>query len=570
MKKANINMFQGRRYLALALILLIFMVLFMRAIQLQWLEADFYEQKGVKTQVGVVEMPAHRGVINDRFGEALAISTPVYSISANPRVIKHNSHSIKLAATILQLDEAQLFHKIQQRADKYFVYLKRHVPPDVAEAIQEQALAGISVSEEYRRYYPAGEMLAHVVGLTNIDGKGIEGIEHAYDDWLHGEPGSKRVIKDGRRQVIADVELIESAKEGRELQLSIDKRIQYLAYRELRKALKKHVAKSGSVVVLSVDTGEILAMTNLPVFNPNDRRYTKHDEMRNRAITDRFEPGSTIKPFLIAAKLESDFDQIKSQIDTAPGSYQYGELEVKDARDYGRIGLSTLVAKSSNVGAVKIALSMDPAQIWSVYQGVGFGQLSGSGITGENEGELKNHTEWNKLQHATIAYGYGLSATTLQLARAYSVFANRGILYPVSFIAQQESPQGVRVMSSQTAQAVLHMMQSVVSAGGTGSRARMKAYSSAGKTGTSKKSIEGGYSDTNYVALFAGLAPFKQPKIVVVVMVDTPTRNGYSGGQVAAPVFANIAEGALRLMNIVPDQINADEGQMVLAEGGIK
>jgi len=444
------------------------------------------------------------------------------------------------------------------------------VPPSVAEAILEKNITGISVSEEYRRYYPAGEMLAHVVGLTNIDGKGIEGIEHAYDDWLHGEPGSKRVIKDGRRQVIADVELIEAAKQGRELQLSIDKRIQYLAYRELRRAIQTHAAQSGSVVVLSVDTGEVLAMTNLPVFNPNDRRYAKHKEMRNRAITDRFEPGSTIKPFLIAAQLESDFTQIQSQIDTAPGYYQYGKLEVKDARDYGRVDFATLMAKSSNVGAVKVALNMDPSQIWSLYQAVGFGQLSGSGITGESEGELKNYSEWNKLQHATIAYGYGLSTTTLQLARAYSVFANHGILYPVSFIAQSEKPSGIRVMSTDTAQAVLHMMQAVVSAGGTGSRARMKAYSSAGKTGTSKKSIQGGYSETDYVALFAGLAPFEQPKIVVVVMIDTPTQNGYAGGQVAAPVFANIAEGALRLMNVIPDQINSNEGQMALAVGGIK
>jgi len=570
MKKATTNMFQGRRYFVLAVILLIFVLLFMRAIQLQWLEAEFYEQKGIKTQIGVVEMPAHRGVINDRHGEALAISTPVYSISANPRVILNNLDSVKLASSILQLDEVQLIKKIQQKADKYFVYLKRHVPPDVAEAILEKKITGISVSEEYRRYYPAGEMLAHVVGLTNIDGKGIEGVEHAYDDWLHGEPGSKRVIKDGRRQVIADVELIEAAKEGRELQLSIDKRIQYLAYRELRHAIQLHAAQSGSVVVLSVDTGEVLAMTNLPVFNPNDRRYAKYNEMRNRAITDRFEPGSTIKPFLIAAQLESDFTQIQRQIDTAPGYYQYGELEVKDARDYGRVDLATLIAKSSNVGAVKVALSMDPSQIWSIYQAVGFGQLSGSGITGESEGELKNYSEWNKLQHATIAYGYGLSTTTLQLARAYSVFANRGVLYPVSFIVQQEKPLGIRVMSAETAQAVLHMMQAVISAGGTGHRARMKAYSSAGKTGTSKKSIQGGYSDTDYVALFAGLAPFKQPKIVVVVMIDTPTQNGYAGGQVAAPVFANIAEGTLRLMNVVPDQINSNEGQMALAVGGVR
>ena len=568
MKKAQLKTFNGRRYFSLGLILLVFILLFMRAVQLQLLDAEFYEQKGIKTQVSVVEIPAHRGVIKDRHGEALAISTPVYSISANPRVILQHPESIVSVARILQLDPVRLRSKIESRAEKYFVYLKRHVPPAVAETIMHSQLAGISTQEEYRRYYPAGDMLAHVIGLTNIDGEGIDGIEHAYDDWLHGEPGKKRVLRDGKRQIIADIESIEAPKQGSELVLSIDKRIQYLAHRELKRAIQKHAAASGSVVVLSVATGEVLAMTNLPVYNPNDRRNAIHNQMRNRAITDRFEPGSTIKPFLLAASLERDIHSLNSVIETAPGHFQYGQLAVKDARNYGQITLSTLLAKSSNVGAVKVALNMQPATIWSLYQAVGFGQLTGSGMTGETEGELESYSEWNKLQRATIAFGYGMSTTSLQLARAYSVLANDGIRLPVTFIAHQDPPPGTRVISAATTTAIVNMMRGVVSAEGTGSRAQMKSYSSAGKTGTSKKFIKGGYSEEDYVALFAGFAPYNNPQIVVVVMVDTPTSNGYSGGMVAAPAFAKIAEGSLRLMNILPDQINTSEGQIVLAAGG--
>lgn len=570
MRKKSIKTFNGRRYFSLVLLLLLFVALFMRAIQLQLLDAEFYEQKGIKTQVSVVEIPAHRGVIKDRHGEALAISTPVYSISANPRVILQYPKSISAVAKILQLDENRLQEKIESRADKYFVYLKRHVPPMVHEAIRESNLSGVFSEEEYRRYYPTGDMLAHVIGLTNIDGKGIDGIEHTYDDWLHGKSGKKRVLRDGKRQTIKDIESIQPPKQGNELRLSIDKRIQYLAHRELKRALQKHAAASGSVVVLSALNGEVLAMANLPVFNPNDRREARHDQMRNRAITDRFEPGSTIKPFLLAANLEQNIDKSDNAIDTAPGYFQYGQLKVTDAKNYGQINMTTLLAKSSNVGAVKVALSMEPMTIWSLYQSVGFGQLTGSGMTGESEGELKNYSEWNKLQRATIAYGYGISTTALQLARAYNVLANRGMLLPVTFIAGQDQPRGVRVISKPTAKLITEMMRVVVSTEGTGPRAKMKSYSSAGKTGTSKKFIKGGYSDQDYVALFAGFAPFNNPQIVVVVMLDTPTINGYSGGLVAAPVFAKVAEGALRLMNVVPDQINSTEGQIVFAVGGNK
>ncbi|MEM7304305.1 MAG: penicillin-binding protein 2 [Pseudomonadota bacterium] len=568
MRKAKLKTFNARRYILLFAILCVFSLLFVRAVQLQLLHADFYNEEGSNRYIRTVEIPANRGVINDRFGQALAISTPVYSIWARPQTALDNPDSIIHAANALDMDASRLSKKLQKKKEKQFVYLKRHALPDVADQIRESRTPGISLRREYRRYYPAGEMAGHILGLTNIDDQGLEGIELAFDDWLHGEPGKKRVIKDGYGKIVADIELVQESRPGKSLSLSIDKRIQYLAYRELKRTVTRHAARAGSVVVLSVNSGEILAMVNLPAFNPNDRSNAKYSSIRNRAITDVFEPGSTVKPFLIAAALESGEFRPGSKVDTAPGFYKTSGLKVSDYKNYGVVDMQTLLAKSSNVGAVKVALKLDEEVVWKQYQAVGFGSLTGSGFPGEREGKLDSYTVWSKTQRATMAYGYGMSTTALQLARAYSVIANDGILLPVSFVAHHEAVSSQRIMSPQIANTLKNMLRAVVSPEGTGRQAMMQSYSAAGKSGTSKKSEGGEYAEAKYISLFAGMAPADQPEIVVVAVIDEPTRHGYYGGAVAGPLFAKVSEGSLRLMNVPPDKVNFKRNNLLLVEAG--
>ncbi len=567
MRKAKEKVFAGRRYLLLFAVFCVFMLLFARAAQLQLLHADFYNEEGSNRHVRTVEIPANRGVITDRHGEALAISTPVYSIWAHPKTVMENPQSIIDAANVLGLNKSKLTKKIKERKNKQFVYVKRHVFPNVADELKQKKVIGISSVREYRRYYPTGEMAAHVVGLTNIDDQGLEGIELAFDDWLHGSPGKKRVLKNGRGTVIGDIGLVTEPHHGKDLVLSIDKRIQYLAYRELKRTIDRYSAKAGSVVVLSVDNGEVLAMANLPAFNPNDRSNAKIDSIRNRAITDVFEPGSTVKPFLIAAAIENGTYKVNSKINTAPGYFKIGGLLVKDYRNYGVVDMKTILSKSSNVGAVRIALKMSQEQVWTQYQAVGFGQLTGSGFPGERAGKLDSYASWNKTQRATLAYGYGMSTTVLQLARAYLVIANDGVLLPTSFVVNDQVATGKRVMSGRTARAVRSMLEGVLTKEGTGSRASMQGYSAAGKTGTSRKSQGGGYSKDNYIALFAGMAPADKPEVVVVALIDQPSKaDGYYGGEVAAPLFSRITEGALRLMNVPPNLIDDKKRGLLMTE----
>ena len=570
MKKSKLKTFNARRYILLFAILCVFFLLFARAVQLQLLHADFYTEEGSNRYIRTVEIPANRGVIKDRHDQALAISTPVYSIWAHPKTALENPDSIKHAAKAMGVDAKRLTRKLNKKKSKQFVYLKRHALPDIADQIREQKTPGISLTREYRRYYPAGEMAGHIVGLTNIDDQGLEGIELAFDDWLHGEPGKKRVIKDGYGNIVADIELVRESRPGKNLNLSIDKRIQYLAYRELKRTVAKHAARAGSVVVLSTRTGEILAMVNLPAFNPNDRSNAKYNSIRNRAITDVFEPGSTVKPFLIAAALESGEFRPGSKVNTAPGYFKTSGLKVTDYKNYGVVDMRTLLAKSSNVGAVKVALKLDDELVWQQYQAVGFGRLTGSGFPGEREGKLDSYTVWNKSQRATMAYGYGMSATALQLARAYSVIANNGVLLPVSFIASDRVDTAQRIMSSETAATVRDMLKAVVSAEGTGRAAIMQSYTAAGKTGTSKKSQDGEYTEAKYVSLFAGMAPADKAEIVVVAVIDEPTRHGYYGGAVAGPLFSKVAEGSLRLMNVPPDRFNYKHKNLLFVEAGEK
>lgn len=558
--------FAMRRQLLMLAIFSVFVVLFGRALQLQLLHADFYQQQGSDRRVRVVEIPAYRGLIKDRNDNPLAISTPVYSVWADPQKALENSAGIEQVAQMLNMKSADLIKKLSARKDKRFVYIKRHVLPDVVKSMLDKKISGIDLKREYRRYYPAGEMSSHLVGLTNIDDQGLEGVELAYDDWLRGVPGKKRVLIDGTGTVISNIDLVQEPRHGKDLLLSIDRRIQYMAYRELKKAVLQHGAKAGSVVVLSVGSGEVLGVANYPSLNPNNRAKASYNLIRNRAITDVFEPGSTIKPFLVAAALDTGKFKPTTQIDTSPGYYQLGATRVSDFKNYGLINVSSVLSKSSNVGAVLMALKIDEENVWDTYQKVGFGKLSGSGFPGERAGELVDYTQWNKSQRATLSYGYGMSTTTLQLARAYSVLASDGILRPLTFLYSNKSASAERVMSARTTKKVRQMLEGVVSEAGTGSKAIMQGYTAAGKTGTSRKIESGQYVEDKHLALFAGMAPAAEPKVVVVVVIDQPSKGGYYGGAVAAPVFASITESALRLMNVPPQHSDKSIRDVLITE----
>jgi len=492
-------------------------------------------------------------MITDRHGEPLAISTPVDSVWANPQELIVARDRLPELAGLLGLPVDGVQQLLAGRGDREFVYLRRHVAPDLAREVMAFGLPGVALQREYRRYYPAGEVAGHVLGFTNIDDVGQEGIELAYDDHLRAEPGSKQVIKDRLGHVIDEVGSIREPRPGHDLRLSLDRRIQYLAYRELKAAVQRHNASSATAVVLDVRTGEVLAMVNQPSFNPNNRRVLQGKNYRNRAVTDVFEPGSTLKPFTIAAALESGRYQPGTVIDTTPGWFQVGRLTVRDIRDFGPIDVTTVITKSSNVGASKIALDLPGEEFWQVLDRVGFGAPTGSGLPGEVAGMLTSPRRWGPVEKATLSYGYGLSVTPLQLAQAYGVLANGGIRVPVSLLARDEQPAGERVLSQTTVSDLVRMMETVVSPVGTARRAAVTGYRVAGKTGTVKKSVAGGYSDNSYVAVFAGMAPASRPRLVTVVMVNEPRGKEYYGGLVAAPAFARIMAGALRLMNITPD-----------------
>lgn len=543
-----------RRRLVLGVFALAMLSLVARAVYLQVLERDFLQGEGDARHQRVVAIPAHRGMISDRNGEPLAISTPVDSVWANPQEAVSAREALPRLARVLGMDRDELYRRLAERSGREFVYLARHVNPEVAQQVMALAIPGVSLQREYRRYYPMGEVTGHVLGFTNVDDRGQEGLELAYDAWLAGEPGAKRVIRDRLGRTVEDVERIRAPRPGKSLQLSIDRRVQYLAYRELKAAVQAHGARSGSIVVLDAVNGEILAMVNQPTFNPNSRKGLRGDLYRNRAVTDVFEPGSTIKPFTIAAGLESGAYRPSSRVDTAPGLLRVAGHTIRDARNYGVIDLGTVITKSSNVGASKIALSLDPADLWGMFSRVGFGQVTGSSFPGEASGVLSGYARWREIERATLAFGYGLSVTPLQLTQAYASLAADGVLHPATFIAGQQTAAR-RVMQPATARAVRAMMNGVVSDTGTGLRASVPGYQVAGKTGTVRKSTGGGYADDRYIAVFAGMAPASAPRLVAVVMINEPNAGGYYGGEVAAPIFARVMSGALRLLDITPDDV---------------
>jgi cell division protein FtsI (penicillin-binding protein 3) len=561
MSDQGLQFYPGRRRFVLGLILIAAALLAWRLVDLHVLRKDFLQGEGDARALRVVSMAAHRGMIVDRHGEPLAISTPVDSVWANPGDVQFEGKQRAQLAKLLDMSSAQLQKLLSSHSKREFAYLQRHVHPDLAQQIMNLKIPGISLQREYRRYYPTGEVSGHVLGFTNIDDIGQEGMELAYDDWLRGHAGSKRVLKDRLGHVIADVESIKSPQAGKALQISIDRRLQYLAYTELKAAVQKHKALSASLVMMDVKTGEVLAMVNQPTFNPNNRKNLQGKRYRNRAVTDLFEPGSTIKPFTIAAALDAGLYQADTMIDTSPGLYKVGTNTVRDTRNYGSIDVASVIMKSSNVGASKIALSLPAERIWKLFRKAGFGEITSSGFSGESSGLLTDYKKWTDIDRATLAFGYGMSVTPLQLAQAYTVFARQGHLQPATMLrvgAGHESPAPIRVMKASTAKSILRMLESVVTKEGTGIRAQVKGYRVAGKTGTARKSGVGGYVDDRYVAVFAGLAPVTNPRIVTVVIVNEPSGKDYYGGVVAAPVFAHVTAGALRLLNVAPDNLNID------------
>ncbi len=567
---AKLEQFNTRRVFALTMIALAFIGLFVRACYLQLIEADFLHAKGNNLYVRSMKISAHRGAIYDRNGQPLAISTPVYRVIADPQISSQYPESIQLVAQTLGISESKLKQKIKQRKQKRYLSIQRHVLPETAQQLKGMRNTGFRVEREYRRYYPGGEMAAHLIGLTNSDDAGVEGLEKVYESWLGGAAGKKKVAKDKRGRVVADIGQMLPPKLGKDLSLSLDKRIQYVVYRELKKAVLKHQAKTGSVVVLDPANGEILAIANYPGLNPNNRNNvgaSSIDQLiRNRAIADVFEPGSTAKPFVMAAAFEGGHYKVASTIDTNPGVLKVGSTTVRDKNNLGIIDMTTILSKSSNVGSVKVALNTPEEDLWRIYSNVGFGQTSGSGLLGEQSGVLKNYIDWNKGQRITLAFGYGMSVTTLQLARAYGVLANDGVLAEVSFVHGDSQAGGRRILSAKTTQQIRQMLRKVVSVEGTAQQARLQVYTAAGKTGTSRKLSNGEYAKDQHIALFAGMAPATQPEVVIVVMIDQPTQGGYYGGVVAGPVFARVAETVLRLRNVRPDRI-LDAGSSLLLSG---
>ena len=564
--------YRGRRWTVLGFFLGAAALLVWRAVDQQIFEKDFLQSEGADRYVERVKVPAHRGLITDRRGAILAASTPVDSVGADPVRLPRDDRVLVPLAEALGMQTEELRRRLSRYAGRRFVYLKRRLPPHRAEAVERLVKAlhipGVQMEREYRRYYPAGEVFAHVIGFTGVDDLGQEGLELAYDQALRGEPGAKRVLRDGRRQVVADVANIRMPRPGSNLALSIDRRLQFIAYRALKAAVRQHRAKAGSAVMLDVRSGEVLAMVNQPSYNPNGSRSNKGGRLRNRVATDTFEPGSTMKPFTVATALELGRYRPDSPIDTTPGYFKVGRRLIRDHNNLGQIDVTTVITKSSNVGAGKIALELPKEALWERLRAFGFGEGSGSGYPGEATGTLRPPEEWARIDQATLAYGYGISVTVLQLAEAYAVLAADGLRRPLSLLRRERPPEARRVLSAGTARALRRMLETVVAEGGTAPQARVPGYRVAGKTGTGKKYSRKGYSEKKYRALFAGMAPASDPRLVMVVMVDEPRAGKYYGGQVAAPVFARAMGEALRLLNVAPDDVPGGTARLVALETG--
>lgn len=525
-----------------------------RAVNLQVVEKDFLQDQGAARFLREVEIPTMRGPITDRNGEPLAVSVPVESVWVNPSLVLEQANAVSALASVLGSEANEIERRLLQRREREFVWLRRRVAPDMVDAIRNLDLDGVYFQREYQRFYPSGEVAAHVIGFTNVDDVGQEGLELAYNDWLQGVPGSKRVIRDRRGRVIEDVELVREARAGRELRLTIDRRLQYLAYRELKRAVQEHEADSASLVMLDATNGEVLAMVNQPAYNPNQRPLRLDDRMRNRAVTDVFEPGSIIKPFTLAAILESGQVTPDTIVDTTPGKLEVGGHFIRDISNYGEIDVTHVITKSSNVGMAKLALAQDGQHLWNMLSRFGLGEVTGLGFPGESPGVLRRYQRWRPLEQATLSYGYGLSVTPLQMAQAYGAIADKGRLHRPRLVLGSD-PVTESVLDPALAQKLAAMLETVTGPDGTAKNANLPLFRVAGKTGTSRKVGAGGYHD-RYVSSFAGYAPVANPRLICVVMINDPAGDDYYGGLVAAPVFAEVMKGALRLLNVPPDDLN--------------
>ncbi|MFT6388095.1 MAG: cell division protein FtsI (penicillin-binding protein 3) [Cellvibrionaceae bacterium] len=514
---------------------------------------EFLQRQGLDRTLRSETIPGLRGVITDRHGEPLAISTPVVSLWANPKeLLAAKEQWPELAKLLVGVNIVDLEKKLKHYRNKEFMYLRRHLTPADAAVILGMNVNGVYAQQEYRRFYPAGEVTSHIVGFTNVDDKGQEGIELAYDSWLAGVNGKKQVLKDLRGRTFKDVSLIAEASAGKDIVLSIDLRLQYLAYKELKEVVKAHRAISGSIVLLDVVTGEVLAMANQPSYNPNDRSGLKPSVLRNRAMTDQFEPGSTMKPLTIMAALETGRFHPSTEIDTHPGYLQVGRKTLLDPVNYGVMSIEKILKKSSQVGLTKIGLDLDGDSIRDMFFRVGLGQDTGTGFPGEAIGRLPSHSKWQPIVQANYSFGYGISVTALQLAQAYSVIADSGRKKPVSLLKVNQVVHSESVVEPHYANQVATMLQGVVKKGGTGTRASIPAYQAAGKTGTIHKVGNGGYADDRYLSLFAGFAPAEDPRLIAVVVINEPKSGQYFGGEVAAPVFSTLVERSLRLLQVRP------------------
>lgn len=514
---------------------------------------EFLQNQGDARMVRLESLPAYRGVITDRRGEPLAVSTPMISLWANPKVLVESDADVMRLAAGLNLDANELLDRVERLGGREFMYLRRNMTPNAAEDILDLEIPGVYSRREFQRFYPAAEVTSHLLGFTNIDDRGQEGLELAYEQWLQGVPGSRRVLKDRKGRIIKDLELVRSEQPGGEMALSIDLRLQYIAYRELKEAVDKFGAAAGSMVILDVRTGEVLAMVNQPSFNPNGRRQVAPSDMRNRAVIDQLEPGSTMKPFTIVAGLEHGVITLGQTIDTSPGWLQVGRKTIRDHRDYGVVDLGTMLAKSSNVGTVKIARELEPEEMREIYHRIGLGRATGIGFPGEMPGLLPDKRRWSAIEIANLSFGHGLAATPLQIAQAYSVLANDGERKPVSLLRRDTPPAGEQLIDPHIVASVRNMMKGAVESGGTATRGAVPGYSVAGKTGTVHKVGPQGYEKDRYMGLFAGIVPADDPRLVAVVVIDDPRGGVYFGGAVAAPVFANVMTQALRLLAIPPE-----------------
>jgi len=523
-----------------------------RALWLQALNNDFLQRKGESRYSRVVDIGASRGMIVDRNNEPLAISTPVESVAASPGDVDAEPAELRKLAQLLGIGNDELRTRLSD-TKREFVYLKRQLPPEQAERVVQLGIPGIFLQREHRRYYPAGDVMAHIIGFTGVDDKGQEALELAFEESLAGKPGSRRVIRDRLGRIVEDVESIRVPQEGQRLTLSIDARIQYLAFRELKAAVVANRAKAGGIVVLDAESGEILAMANLPTYNPNNRGKLDAQRMRNRVVTDLFEPGSTLKPFTAAAALEAGLFQPGTVIQTAPGQMTIGNRTIQDAHPQGALTVAQVIQKSSNVGAAKMGLALSSETLWSMFSRAGFGTMPRSEFPGEVSGRLRTYKTWKPIEQATMSYGYGLSVSLLQLARAYTMFASDGVLRPVTLLKRDGPVQGTRVIAASTALAVRKMLEMAAQPGGTAPGAQVSGYTVAGKTGTAHKLEGKNYALHRYVASFVGMASASQPRIVIAVMIDEPTAGQYYGGAVAAPVFSQVAAGTLRLLAVPPD-----------------